>query len=593
MASWRGWVACFIVLGGGCIGGTGDAVEPLTGERSGSRSALDGEPGGDRAQRMTAAITPPPATSSVGAASPTSMRAPSAPASAGQVASPVSDSPAAGSPGPAADANTNVSLGGAQDFGVFRSQLAAGIVPRVGDFDAAGFFAEHHTALPPPDCGDRVCLQTMLGVLGNLVNGENCTMLQLGLNSPLAANPDDRPPLNLAIVVDTSGSMQENGKMNFVRQGLNLLIDGMRDEDRLALIRYADEAEVLLPMTDVALNRGTIREAANSLSANGGTNLYDGLREGYAEATSFYDSGRQNRVILLSDGLPTQGVQDPAQITSMSRNFNSQGIGLSTVGLGVNFNVELMRGLAEQGDGNFYFLENSGAVSEVFTEELSYFTVPVAFDLELKLVSGPHYAFRRAFGSSFWKESDDGGTLSVPSVFLAHRESDEDVTEAGGRRGGGSALMIELMPTLAEDSDLNLTESEVAVIDVSFREPGTDEVVRQTVEVTFPHAPWVTPERGEWVSDDIPIIQKSFVMLNILVAFEMASEMHYAGANEMAVGDLNQIIAAVEDYNEEIQDVDMDYDLEMLRDLRDLIETHIPRPEPPPVQVRADPWPCD
>jgi hypothetical protein len=123
---------------------------------------------------------------------------------------------AAGSSG----GNTNVSLGGAQDFGFYRSQLAAGIIPALGDYDAAGFFAEHHTALPEPDCGERVCLQAMLGVLGNLMNGQNCTMLQLGLNSPIAADASERPPLNLAVVVDVSGSMNTDGKIDFVRAGL-------------------------------------------------------------------------------------------------------------------------------------------------------------------------------------------------------------------------------------------------------------------------------------------------------------------------------------------------------------------------------------
>ena len=69
---------------------------------------------------------------------------------------------------PSPTGNTNISLGGAQDFGYFRALLDAGRVPETKDFDAAGFFAEHHTQLPPPTCGERVCLQTMLAVMSNL-----------------------------------------------------------------------------------------------------------------------------------------------------------------------------------------------------------------------------------------------------------------------------------------------------------------------------------------------------------------------------------------------------------------------------------------
>lgn len=498
--------------------------------------------------------------------------------------------PSGGTAGSGA-ANTNVSLGGAQDFGYFRAQLAGGEVPRPGTFDAAGFFAEHHTALPAPACGERVCLQAMLGVMGNLMNGNNCTMLQLGLNSPIAADPTNRPPLNLAVVVDVSGSMQSEGKIDFVREGLGLLIDGMRDGDRLALVTYEDIARVLSPMDDVELRRAELRQLAEGLVAGGGTNLYAGLELGYEEAFRAYDSGRQNRVILMSDGQPTVGITTTESIMEMSRGYNSDGIGLSTIGLGTDFNTELMRGLAEQGDGNGYFLENAGAVSEVFTEELSYFTVPVAFDLKLELVAGGYYTFRQAYGSSFWTDSADGGVLDVPSVFLAHRESADDVTADGGRRGGGSALMIELMPKIESDDGSGATQAVVATIDVSFREPGTDLIVEDTVHVTFPMAPWLTPAQGFFDSPDLAIIHKSFVMLNVFVAFEMATTSYYQGEVEAALEVIERVIAGVEDYNAEVQDTDIDYDLVMLHDLRDLLASEIPAP--PVVEIVDDPWPAD
>ncbi|MDD9938161.1 MAG: hypothetical protein OXT09_31415, partial [Myxococcales bacterium] len=91
---------------------------------------------------------------------------------------------------------TNVSFGGAQDFGFFRGQLEAGLVPSMASLDAPGFFAEHHVQLPPPACGERICLQPMVAVMGNLMTGQTCTMLNLGLNSPIAADPGERPPLS-------------------------------------------------------------------------------------------------------------------------------------------------------------------------------------------------------------------------------------------------------------------------------------------------------------------------------------------------------------------------------------------------------------
>jgi Ca-activated chloride channel family protein len=523
-----------------------------------------------------------------------------APATPGASDQAISD-PSAGVPAPAEAplANTNVALGGSQDFGFFRSQLDAGIVPALGSFDAAGFFAEHHTALPDPDCGNRVCLQAMLGVMSNLTNGNNCTMLQLGLNSPIAADASNRPPLSLAVVVDTSGSMAQESKMDFVIDGLGIMIDGLTDEDRFALVRYDSEAEVVVPMTEVAGNRVMMREAVNSLAAEGSTNLYDGLDMGYREVFANYDSARQNRVILLSDGNPTIGITNDADIVEMSKSFNSQGVGLTTIGLGNDFNVDLMRDLALQADGNYYFLENAGAVSEVFDEELSFFTVPIAFDLSLDVVAGADYEFRRAVGSPLWEDDNNGGHLEVPSVFIAHRQSADDVTADGGRRGGGSALLIELMPRLLEADDPEATEAEVATINVSFREPGSDEVVSDTLYVNYPHAAWDLLDTGYFAnvdsdSDDVSVVQKSFVMLNIYVGIENAiTSFHENGLDPtQSIAELELLLAAVRDYNEEVQDTDIEYDIALVEQLIDvMVQNDVP--EPPPVELPADPWPSD
>ncbi len=503
-------------------------------------------------------------------------------------------------------ANTNVSLGGSQDFGYFRQQLDAGLVPEPGTFDAAGFFAEHHTKLPVPDCGNRVCLQAMVGVMGNLLNGQNCTMLQLGLNSPIAADANQRPPLSLAVVVDTSGSMNTDGQIGFVRQGLDLLIDGLKDEDRFALITYSTNSQTVFPMSDVAENRVEIRELVRNLTAEGSTNLYDGLEDGYREVFANYDSGRQNRVILLSDGNPTVGVTDNDSIGKMSEGYNSDGVGLTTIGLGTSFNYDLMRNLALKADGNFYFLESAGAVSEVFDEELSFFTVPIAFDLSLEVRAGSEYEFGRAVGSPLWENTDDGGSLKVPSVFIAHRESDKDVTDEGGRRGGGSALLLELMPRLRPASEMvaedgGTQSADIAVVDVSFREPGTDEQVQDTVVINYPNAPWETPETGYFAnansdSNDVTVVTKSFVMLNVFVGLEQAVAAYHENSMDpsQSIAELTALLAALDDYNEEVQDTDIEFDIDLVEQLIDvMIDNSVPAPNDDLIDIPDDPWPAD
>ncbi len=109
-------------------------------------------------------------------------------------------------------------------------------MPVRGIFDASGLFAVHHTPLPIPDNGERVCVQPRLGLLSNLINGNDCTMMELGLSSPNAGNPANRPPLILSVAVGVSDSMNGAGRMGCVRSGLDIMVDSLRDDDRTAIV---------------------------------------------------------------------------------------------------------------------------------------------------------------------------------------------------------------------------------------------------------------------------------------------------------------------------------------------------------------------
>lgn len=488
--------------------------------------------------------------------------------------------------------NTNVNLGGSQDFGYFRRLLDNNIVPQRSDIDASGFFAEHHSQLPAPACGERICLQPMLGAMNNLLNGNACTILQLGLNSPIVANEQNRPPLTLAVVVDVSGSMNDAGKIDFVRDGLRKLVNELDDEDQIALITYSSDVSTLYALAPVEGNRNELQDIVDGLFAAGATNLHDGLEVGYQTVYQHYDSGRQHRVILLSDGEPTVGETDPGAILDMSRGYNSEGVGLTTVGLGTSFNFELMRGLAEQADGNYYFLEDSGAVDEVFTEELSYFTVPVAFDLVLDVEEGSHYTFNRAAGTPFWEDTETGGHLEIPSVFLAHRASHDDVTEDGGRRGGGSALLLELTPRAQADN--TLSSATVAHLEFQFREPGTNRLVTETIDVDYPHNPWEVISSGFFENG---VVTKSFVMFNILVALELACDsFHLEDDPFSAIALLQRVIAAAEDYEDSANDgegdVDIQYDIELMEQFISVLVAN-GGAETENEEIPEDPWPAD
>ncbi len=487
------------------------------------------------------------------------------------------------------EGNTNIGFGGAGDFGFVRSELDDNQVPAASDIDDIGFFAEHHTTLPPADCGDRVCPHAMLGAMANLVDGSDCTLLQVGLNSPLVIDPADRPPLTLALAVDVSGSMSADDRIGFVRQGLVRLSNELDDDDQLAIVLYSNAATLALPLTPVGGHRNEIIDIANALVADGATDIFDGLDSAFAEVVGAFDVARQHRVILLSDGVATAGNTDPGAIRSMAATWVSEGVPLTTVGVGSDFDLALMRGLAEDGDGNFYFLDDTSAVDEVFTQEVSTFLMPVAFDVTLDVDLGADWTIRNVYGVRDFVVDDggNGGHVTLNAVYLAGRTSDDDTFEGEGRRGGGSALLLEVMPTTLDASDI----SQVGEVRVAFSAPGSSEPTIMATSSNYPLGSTTLPARG-FFSDRI--VEKSFVMLNLVVGMRAAATAFHAGQADEAASVLDGLVLAAADYEDSANDGDGDADIladiALLEQFRDVV---IAQGGTPDADTSDDPWPAD
>ena len=367
-----------------------------------------------------------------------------------------------------------VGLGGAQDIGAFRAILDAGGIPGEDTLDANGFFSEHYSELPPADCGDPLCLVGMIAVGPDWVRGNEQEVLQVSLSTPIDPSELQRKPLNLVVVVDTSGSMAEDNRIGFAREGLHTLIDELEEGDRMALVTYSDEVTVRATLSEPS-DAAALHAMTDGLEARGGTNLHDGLQRGFQLGLESLDPERQNRVILVSDGLATIGVIDDSSIQSMADGFLSDGIGLTTIGVGLDFNVALMRGLSERGAGNFYFLEDATAIAEVFREELDYFVTPLAFDVNVEVAAESDWIIGDVVGTNYWSGSDTSGGVTLPAVFVASRESDQPGEY--GRRGAGGALFLSMVPgtgsSVWEPSDA------LASLRLRYRLPG-DEKPRET-----------------------------------------------------------------------------------------------------------------
>jgi Ca-activated chloride channel family protein len=384
---------------------------------------------------------------------------------------------AGGDDGSGDGGGSGVGLGGAQDIGAFRALLDAGEIPGESTLDANGFFSEHYSELPPADCGDSLCLVGMMAVGRDWVHRTDHAVLQVSLSTPLDPSELERKPLNLVVVVDRSGSMLEENRIGFARQGLHTLIDELAEGDRLALVTYNDEVRVRATLSEPS-DAAALHAIVDELSADGGTNIHDGLRDGFELALEAFDPERQNRVLLISDGLATIGITDDLSIQAMADRYLSDGIGLTTIGVGLDFNVALMRGLAERGAGSFYFLEDASAIAEVFREELDTFVTPIALGVELQVAAESGWRIGEVIGTHYWSGSDRSGSVSLPAVFLASRESDQPGEY--GRRGAGGALFISMVPRGSSVWD---PSDAVASLRLRYRLPGAEEELETSLVV--------------------------------------------------------------------------------------------------------------
>jgi Ca-activated chloride channel family protein len=213
-------------------------------------------------------------------------------------------------------------------------------------------------------------------------------ILRVGVQAEEVANAD-RPPASLTFVVDTSGSMDRQNRLELVKAALQRLVIELSSDDSVALVTYADNAQVLLPPTSVA-EESVILDAINGLRTTGSTNLEAGLQTGYDLANESFEPGGINRVVLASDGVANVGLVDPDGLVSLIRGDADRGIQLVTVGVGMgNFNDVTMEQLADDGDGFYAYVDTQAEAERLFSDDLVSTLLTVAIDGKIQVEFDP------------------------------------------------------------------------------------------------------------------------------------------------------------------------------------------------------------
>jgi len=271
--------------------------------------------------------------------------------------------------------------------------------------------------------------------------------LQLSVVSSEYA-PPDRQRLNVAVVLDRSGSMAAEGKIQHARAALRTLIEQLGSDDIFSLVIYDDVVDVLRPAGRVG-EKETLRRLVDEIAPRGWTNLGGGMMEGYEQAERYARRGYTNRVVLLSDGLANQGITDPYELGRIAREHRHHAISLTTMGVGLEYNENLMMRLAENGGGNYYFIESARNLAAVLRNEFQRLSCVVAQNARIELTLGRGVRVVDVIGCD---RHSDGDRYVIPVGDLYGGDRREFTVELEIPEGSGTTDVVR--GTLVYESEL-------------------------------------------------------------------------------------------------------------------------------------------
>ncbi len=271
-------------------------------------------------------------------------------------------------------------------YSVIRSSLNAGQLPppeAVRIEEMVNYFPYTY---PAPEAGGAPFTDTVTVMPTPWNPGTRLVHIALQGRLPAIA---DRPPLNLVFLIDTSGSMEDAGKLPLLKHSLTLMLAKLRPEDRIAIVAYAGAAGEVLPPT-AASDRSAILNALNNLGAGGSTAGAEGLALAYQVAGQMQRDGAVSRVLLATDGDFNVGISDPEALKSFVAKERDTGVYLSVLGFGRgNLDDATMQTLAQNGNGTASYIDTLAEAQKVLVDQLTGALFPIADDVKIQVEWNP------------------------------------------------------------------------------------------------------------------------------------------------------------------------------------------------------------
>jgi secreted protein with Ig-like and vWFA domain len=315
---------------------------------------------------------------------------------------------------------------------------------------------------------------------------------------------DERPPLNLVFLIDTSGSMSSSNRLPLVQKGLTELVEMLQPKDRVAIVTYAGDSRLVLPSVSGQEKRA-ILDSINSLSAGGSTNGAGGIKMAYETARKYFSKEAQNRVILCTDGDFNVGTTSNNELEQMIGDEAKSGVFLTILGFGMgNYKDDRLKTLSMRGNGNYGYIDSLDECRKLLVEGLTGTLFAIAKDVKVQVDFNPAqvvgyrllgYENRLLRDQDFHNDAVDAGEIGAGHTVTALYElvpvgveiptgvdkSRYDTSQKAASEGGTPP---ELAGTVSD---------ELMFVKLRYKEPDGDKSMLLEYPVKAPRAEDVSP----------------------------------------------------------------------------------------------------
>lgn len=385
------------------------------------------------------------------------------------------------------EANIGFSVGGAKNINNFRENIKNNYLPISTDITYNGLFYDYY--FNTGNNNNEIKSNEMFyptyskAISKDPISGQQEFYMTVGLNSNIKQSDFKRKKLNLVVVMDISGSMSSSfrdycydrrnsleegnkddsrSKMVIANESLNCLIDQLNPDDRLGIVLFDDSSYLAKPVNLISeTDVDKIKEHILEIEPQGGTNF----EAGYTKGTELFtdemlnNEEYENRIIVITDAMPNLGETSKDGLTKYVKDNAKNGIYTSFVGVGVDFNTEVIECLSDVKGANYYSVHSSEEFKKIMGKEFDYMVTPLVFDLELKLDSN-EFEIAGFYGTDT-KDKSTGTIMKVNTLFPSSSNSEGEVK--------GGVILLKLKP-LSYTTQYDKISSQKTNIVVSYKD---------------------------------------------------------------------------------------------------------------------------